>query len=116
MLGKSGRGRARIELHPAGTNFQIKVWEALIRVPPGALLSYEQLARAIGAPQATRAVASAVARNPIAYLIPCHRVIRKTGAFGEYHWGETRKKAMLVWEAARYGEPSAASMAARQRR
>jgi AraC family transcriptional regulator of adaptative response/methylated-DNA-[protein]-cysteine methyltransferase len=94
-------GRTRIDLHLPATNFQIKVWEALIRVPPGTVLSYETLAEAVGAPSAARAVASAVARNPIAYLIPCHRVIRKSGAFGKYRWGETRKQAILAWEASR---------------
>jgi len=99
-----------------GTNLQVKVWEALIRLPPGAVMSYEALAAGIGAPRAVRAVASAVARNPIGWLIPCHRVIRKTGAFGEYHWGEARKKAMFAWEAARVPQaPIAASISPRQR-
>ena len=84
-----------------GTNFQIKVWEALLRIPDGALASYRDIARGIGRPKAYRAVASAVAQNPVAYLIPCHRVIRCTGAFGEYRWGAARKKAMIGWEAAR---------------
>lgn len=106
----------RLDLHLPGTNLQIRVWEALLRVPPGAVVSYRQLARAAGAPRAVRAVASAVARNPVAYLIPCHRVIRSTGAFGEYRWGETRKRAMLAWEAAHYAGRSASSIAARQRR
>lgn len=110
------RGGAPLPLLVRGTNLQVKVWEALIRLPPGAVLSYETLAAGVGAPHAVRAVASAVARNPIAWLIPCHRVIRKTGAFGEYHWGETRKKAMLAWEAARAAQaPSAASISSRQR-
>ncbi len=83
-----------------GTNFQIKVWEALLKVPEGALTSYEDLARAIGKPSALRAVGAAVGRNPVAYIIPCHRAIRKAGVIGDYHWGGVRKKAMLVWEAA----------------
>ncbi len=87
-------------LHLRGTNFQIKVWEALLRIPAGHVTAYEYLAHAIGMPRATRAVASAVASNRIAYLIPCHRVIRKTGVLGEYRWGAARKQAMLVWEAA----------------
>ncbi|HEX6966486.1 MAG TPA: methylated-DNA--[protein]-cysteine S-methyltransferase [Gemmatimonadaceae bacterium] len=88
-----------------GTNFQLKVWEALLRIPMGDAATYEDVAATIGAPKAVRAVGSAVARNPIAYLIPCHRVIRKTGAFGEYRWGPARKRAMLAWEAAqRWGE------------
>ncbi|HKQ29883.1 MAG TPA: MGMT family protein, partial [Burkholderiales bacterium] len=82
-----------------GTNFQIKVWEALLRIPPGHVASYEDLAASIGVPSATRAVASAVARNTIGYLIPCHRVIRKSGVIGEYRWGAVRKRALLAWEA-----------------
>lgn len=84
-----------------GTGLQIQVWQALLKVPEGRLVSYQDLARASGAPRAVRAVASAVARNPIQYLIPCHRVIRKTGAFGAYHGGPERKKAMLVRETGR---------------
>ncbi len=83
-----------------GTNFQLKVWEALLRIPPGALASYSDVARSIGRPHAQRAVGTAVGQNPIAYLIPCHRVIRSTGAFGSYRWGATRKKAIVGWEAA----------------
>lgn len=85
-----------------GTNFQIKVWEALVRIPPGRVLSYGDVAAAVGTPDAARAVGSAVARNPVAFLIPCHRVIRRTGAFGDYRWGAARKKAILAWEAARF--------------
>jgi len=90
-----------VALHLHGTNFQIRVWEALIRVPSGSLLSYENLAQAMGMPRASRAVASAVAANRVALLIPCHRVIRKSGAFGEYRWGTHRKRALLAWEMAR---------------
>jgi len=93
-----------IDLHVRGTNFQIKVWEALLRIPPGGVVSYEDLARHIQAPRAVRAVANAVAHNPVAWLIPCHRVIRKSGALGGYRWGETRKKVLLAWEAARAGD------------
>ena len=82
-----------------GTNFQVRVWEALLRIPPGAVTTYEEIASAVGQSGATRAVGSAIARNPVAYLIPCHRVIRKTGAFGNYHWGAARKVAMLMREA-----------------
>ena len=107
---------APLPLLVRGTNLQVKVWEALIRLPPGAVLSYEALAAGVGAPRAVRAVASAVARNPIAWLIPCHRVIRKTGAFGDYRWGEARKKAMFAWEAAHAPQtPVAASISPRQR-
>jgi AraC family transcriptional regulator of adaptative response/methylated-DNA-[protein]-cysteine methyltransferase len=93
-----------IDLHVRGTNFQIKVWEALLRIPSGRVVSYEYLARHIHAPRAVRAVANAVAHNPVAWLIPCHRVIRKSGVLGGYRWGETRKKALLAWEAARAGD------------
>jgi AraC family transcriptional regulator of adaptative response/methylated-DNA-[protein]-cysteine methyltransferase len=85
-----------------GTNFQIKVWQALLKIPVGTVVAYEDVAAHIGRPGAERAVAGAIAHNPIGYLIPCHRVIRKVGAFGEYHWGAARKKAILGWEAAHY--------------
>ncbi len=83
-----------------GTNFQIKVWEALIKIPFGALVTYEDVAVQIGLPKATRAVGSAVGKNPISFIIPCHRVIRKTADFGNYGGGKARKKAILGWEAA----------------
>jgi AraC family transcriptional regulator of adaptative response/methylated-DNA-[protein]-cysteine methyltransferase len=92
--------RAPIRLLLAGTNFQVKVWEALLRVPSGQVATYADVAAAVGQPTASRAVGSAVGANPVAYLIPCHRVIRKTGAIKEYRWGSTRKKAILGWEAA----------------
>jgi len=85
----------------AGTNFQLKVWEALLRVPTGGLCSYSDLATLMGRPTATRAVASAVAANHIAYLIPCHRVIRSMGDFGLYRWGAARKQAIVGWEHAK---------------
>jgi AraC family transcriptional regulator of adaptative response/methylated-DNA-[protein]-cysteine methyltransferase len=94
---------APLPLHLRGTNFQIKVWEALLRIPAGALTTYERLAAGIGAPNALRAVGTAVGHNPIAYLIPCHRVIRRSGAIGEYRWQSARKKAIIGWEAARIG-------------
>lgn len=84
----------------AGTNFQLKVWEALLRIPPGSVCTYENVAAAVGQPSAARAVGSAVGANAIAYLIPCHRVIRKSGLVRDYRWGSTRKKAILGWEAA----------------
>jgi AraC family transcriptional regulator of adaptative response/methylated-DNA-[protein]-cysteine methyltransferase len=83
-----------------GTNFQIKVWQALLKIPPGSVVSYDELATLIGQPGAARAVGNAVAQNPIGYVIPCHRVIRKMGAVGDYHWNPTRKRAILGWEAA----------------
>ncbi len=91
---------APLALFLKGTNYQIKVWTALLRIPQGAVTTYGGLAKALGAPNAARAVGSAVAKNPIAYLIPCHRVIRGMGAIGEYRWGAVRKKAMIGWEAA----------------
>lgn len=88
-----------------GTPFQIKVWEALLRIPSGHVVSYQHLARCAGLAGSTRAVGTAVGKNPVAYLIPCHRVIRSTGAFGEYRWGSLRKKVLLGWEAARKEGP-----------
>ena len=82
-----------------GTNFQVKVWQALLAVPPGALVSYQTVASHIGKPSGSRAVGAAVARNPVAFLIPCHRVINKTGQIHRYRWGISRKKAMVGWEA-----------------
>ncbi len=83
-----------------GTNFQVQVWQALLKIPPGTLVTYQDVANLLGKPKATRAVASAIARNPIGYLIPCHRVISKVGRAHKYRWGSARKKAMLGWEAA----------------
>jgi AraC family transcriptional regulator of adaptative response/methylated-DNA-[protein]-cysteine methyltransferase len=91
-----------------GTNFQLKVWEALLRIPPGAVASYEQIAEAVGRPAAVRAVGTAVGQNPVAFVVPCHRVLRKTGALGGYRWGLDRKRAMLGWEAARADDGTAA--------
>lgn len=85
----------------SGTPFQVRVWRALLQVPPGSIVSYGRLARAIGQPAASRAVGTAVGRNNLAYLIPCHRVIRDTGVIGHYRWSHDRKRAMLAWEAAR---------------
>jgi AraC family transcriptional regulator of adaptative response/methylated-DNA-[protein]-cysteine methyltransferase len=83
-----------------GTNFQIKVWEALLTIPRGNLIDYGTLAEQIHGRQAARAVGNALAHNDIAYLIPCHRVIRNTGLFGRYRWGEARKQALIAWESA----------------
>ncbi len=88
-----------VRLLLAGTNFQIKVWEALLRIPPGSACTYEDVAQWVGQPSAARAVGGAVGANAIAYLIPCHRVIRKSGVIRDYRWGSTRKKAILGWEA-----------------
>jgi AraC family transcriptional regulator of adaptative response/methylated-DNA-[protein]-cysteine methyltransferase len=92
-------GKERLPLFLNGTNFQIKVWEALLRIPAGSVTTYQQVASQIGRPKATRAVGNAVAHNPIAVLIPCHRVIRKLGEFGNYRYGSARKKALLAYEA-----------------
>lgn len=93
----------RFHLLVTGTKFQVKVWEALLRIPFGAVTTYGQIAESIGQPGASRAVGSAVGDNPIAYLIPCHRVILKEGKLGEYHWGSARKKAIVGWEMAKSG-------------
>ena len=87
-----------LHIHLRGTNFQLKVWEALLQVPYGTVTTYEGLAERIGQPTASRAVGTAVGHNPIAVLIPCHRVIRKVGEFGNYRYGSTRKKALLAYE------------------
>lgn len=84
-----------------GTNFQIQVWQALLRIPDGALVTYEAVARSIGRPQAARAVGAAVGRNPLALVIPCHRVIQKSGVIHHYRYGERRKRALIGWEQAR---------------
>ncbi|MDD2922812.1 MAG: methylated-DNA--[protein]-cysteine S-methyltransferase [Anaerolineales bacterium] len=89
-----------LKIHLRGTNFQIKVWEALVNIPSGEVTTYERIAAQIGNPNALRAVGTAVGHNPIAYLIPCHRVIRKIGEFGNYRYGSARKKAMLFIEQA----------------
>lgn len=101
IFGGAGRALPPPRLVVRGTPFQIKVWEALLKIPPGALACYGDVARAAGHAGAQRAAGGAIAENPIAYLIPCHRVIRKGGDIGQYRWGATRKKAMLAWEAAR---------------
>jgi len=90
-----------VKLHLKATPFQIKVWETLLKIPSGQLCTYGSIASAIKNPNASRAVGSAIAGNPVAYLIPCHRVIQSTGALGQYHWGNTRKTAIIGWEAAR---------------
>ncbi|MGB0922075.1 MAG: methylated-DNA--[protein]-cysteine S-methyltransferase [Alphaproteobacteria bacterium] len=87
-----------LPMHLIGTNFQIKVWGALLAIPEGATSTYQTIAHTIGNPKGQRAVAGAVSRNPIAWLIPCHRVLRTSGALGGYYYGLTRKRAMLTWE------------------
>ncbi len=90
-----------------GTNFQINVWRALLKVPMGALVSYQDIAEYIGHSKSFRAVANAIAINPVAYLIPCHRVIAKTGVIHHYRWGAARKKALIAWEASKIGSATA---------
>jgi AraC family transcriptional regulator of adaptative response/methylated-DNA-[protein]-cysteine methyltransferase len=95
-----GQNNEPLHLILKGTNFQIKVWEALTTIPFGTVVTYEDIAVQVGLPKATRAVGTAVGHNPISYIIPCHRVIRKTAEFGNYGGGPARKKAILGWEAA----------------
>ena len=92
---------SKIKLHLKGTAFQIKVWEALLKIPMGDVSTYSGIANTINNPNASRAVGTAIGDNPVAFLIPCHRVIRSTGDFGQYHWGSIRKTAMIGWEAAK---------------
>jgi AraC family transcriptional regulator of adaptative response/methylated-DNA-[protein]-cysteine methyltransferase len=97
----NGEPKSSLSLLLMGTNFQLKVWQALLKVPAGALVSYKTVGGLIGAPRAERAIGSAVGSNAIAYLIPCHRVIRESGVLGGYRWGESRKQALIGWEAVR---------------
>lgn len=92
--------RAMTPLHLIGAPFQIKVWEALLAIPSGHVTTYSQIAQKVGSPRAVRAVGTAVGRNPISWLIPCHRALRKSGALGGYHWGLPVKRALLAWETA----------------
>lgn len=103
FIGKifSAKPGEKLHVMVKGTNFQVKVWEALLRLPAGSVTTYQKIAEYIGHPKAVRAVGSAVGANPIAYLIPCHRVIRKEGVLGEYHWGPTRKKVLIGYEMAK---------------
>lgn len=90
-----------VKLHLKGTDFQLKVWEGLLKIPMGKLSTYAAVAEQIGSPTASRAVGTAIGNNPVAFLIPCHRVIQSTGALGGYRWGTTRKIAMVGWEGAK---------------
>lgn len=94
----------QIKLHLRGTDFQLKVWEALLKIPMGKLSTYGKLAQKIQKPNASRAVGTAIGSNPVAFLIPCHRVIQSTGNFGGYMWGNTRKTAIIGWESAQVSE------------
>lgn len=93
--------KQEIKLLVKGTTFQIKVWEALLKIPFGAVTTYQNIANSIGNPKANRAVGTAVGSNPVAYLIPCHRVIRQEAVIGDYRWGTLRKKALIGWEKAK---------------
>lgn len=104
VLGAYGAGdqmAEKVPLYMIGAPFQIKVWEALLNVPSGHVTTYSEIAEAIGRPRAVRAVGTAVGRNPVSFLIPCHRALRKSGGLGGYHWGLPVKRAILAWESAR---------------
>jgi len=94
-------GGGETQLHMIGAPFQIKVWEALLQIPSGHVTTYSEIAQRVGSPKAVRAVGTAVGRNPVSWLIPCHRALRKSGGLGGYHWGLPVKRAMLAWEGAR---------------
>ena len=94
----------QIKLHLKGTDFQLKVWQTLLKIPSGKLATYGMIAKEIEKPKASRAVGTAIGSNPVGFLIPCHRVIQSTGAFGGYMWGSTRKTAMIGWEATKLNE------------
>lgn len=106
MFGRPTESDRPISLFVSGTNFQINVWKALLQIPPATVVSYTQVANAIGRPNSARAVGLAVGQNPVAFLIPCHRVIQQSGGLGGYHWGLARKQAIHAWESARQ-EPAA---------
>jgi AraC family transcriptional regulator of adaptative response/methylated-DNA-[protein]-cysteine methyltransferase len=101
FLANKTNPQSRLHVFVKGTNFQLKVWEALLKVPMGAVTTYQGVAKSIQSPKAMQAVGSAVGSNHIAYLIPCHRVIRKDGMLGEYRWNSARKKSMIGWEMAK---------------
>ena len=98
IWGKSDRSTPKLRVHVAGTNFQLKVWQALLDSGPQSRTTYSDLAKAIGEEGSARAIGNAVGANPIGWLIPCHTVLRRDGALGGYHWGEDRKRAILAWD------------------
>jgi len=98
---EGAKAQRKLHVFVKGTNFQIKVWEALLRIPMGDVTTYQGIAQQIQSPKAMQAVGSAVGSNHVAYLIPCHRVIRKDGILGEYRWSSTRKKSIIGWEMAK---------------
>lgn len=93
--------KGNVDLHVMGAPLQIKVWEALMRIPSGYVTTYSNIAQSIQNPEAVRAVGTAVGRNPVSFIIPCHRVLRKSGELGGYHWGTPVKRAILAFEGAR---------------
>ena len=99
------RAEQPVRLILIGTDFEVRVWEALLRIPMGRAVSYADIARHLGQPTASRAVGTAVGRNPISFVVPCHRVLRGDGNLGGYHWGLTRKKALIGWETGRVQAP-----------
>lgn len=99
MFAQSGSAKQPLSLHVTGTNFQISVWKALLQIPYGRVVSYSQIAALLGRPQSARAVGNAVGANPVAFIVPCHRVIQQSGALGGYRWGPSRKQTMHLWEA-----------------
>lgn len=103
-------GRGEVSVAAIGAPFQVQVWEALMRIPQGQVTTYSEIARAIGHPTAMRAVGTAVGRNPLGWLIPCHRVLARSGKLAGYHWGLPVKRAMLAWEAARFDADSSAQI------
>lgn len=104
IFSKENSTVADIKLHLKGTDFQLKVWEALLKIPLGELSTYGKIASEIDNPKASRAVGTAIGSNPVAFLIPCHRVIQSTGIYGEYRWGSIRKSVLIGWEAAKVSD------------
>jgi len=102
MFNKKQTVHRPLSLYVSGTNFQVSVWRALLQIPQGEVTSYSQVAKAVGRPSAARAVGTAIGANPVAFIIPCHRVIQQSGKLGGYRWGETRKHAIHAWETARH--------------
>ena len=97
----SAPAKAATRLVLIGSDFEVRVWQTLLRIPMGRAVSYQHIARHLGQPTASRAVGSAVGRNPLSFVVPCHRVLRADGTLGGYHWGLTRKRALIGWETGR---------------
>lgn len=104
LMFDAGKIQKPLFLHIKGTNFQLRVWEALLKIPAGQCCRYQDIAQLIEAPRAARAVGTAIGQNPISWLIPCHRVIRASGVVGHYRWGQARKQSLLVWEQGRFSQ------------